>query len=798
MDDRISILRNSSLSTIPEICTERARLVTESYQNYSNEPVILKRARTLEKILLHMTIFIEDEQLIAGNLAGKLKATPIFPEFSVDWIEQEMDGFEKREGDRFLISPGTKEELRNLFPYWKGKTHYDRCEALLNEETKKAEKTGVIDNVWIRQGGDGHIIPDFKKVIDKGLLTIIKEAEEQLSRLDLTDPKDLGKVPFLQGVIIANNAVIRFAHRYAELARAKADKERDFQRRQELWDIANNCLSVPANPARNFYEAVQSLWFIHLVVQIEDNGHSIGLGRVDQFLYPYFQKDFANLLITREQAVELISCFIVKCYGLSKIRSWHCTQYDRGYPTYQNLTLGGQTSDGLEAVNELSYICLDAFVKTKLPQPAFSCRWHKKSPWEWRKRVVEVVSMGLGGPAILNDETVAFALIGKGMTIEDALDYGICGCAEPTVMGKSGGRYGGSYFNQLKALEIALYGGKDPRTGYVLCPQEKSLIDFTSYEEVEDAYKKQVNYFMKKYSIMENSVDFSFEELIPNPFLSSLTSDCIKRGKHIKQGGAVYDYTGNETSGTANLANSLAAVKKLVFEEKVISGKELLYAMETNFEDTTTNPTGEGIRQLVMNKAPKFGNDDDYVDRIAVKMLDYWASLMSSYKNTRYDRGPIGCHFHPSTTTVTGNIAFGKVIGATPDGRKSGEPFADSSAPFHGTEIKGITSAIKSVSKLPFKKISCGGLLNMRINPLEVKDETQIPRFEALIRSYFDLGGFQIQWNVVSTKTLREAQIHPEKYKDLVVKVAGYSALFVTLDRKTQDDIILRTEHVLK
>lgn len=795
LSSRVAELRGLCINTQPEICAERARLITESYRKTESLPMPLRRAMAFAKILEEMSIFILPGELIVGNHAGKFRAAPVFPEFAVKYIEEELDEFAQRSGDAFEVRDEVKEELKKIFPYWRGKTIKERNLAMLPEETKLAGEghVGVIDSAWVLENGDGHLAPDYPKVLNRGLGAIVGEAKEKIAQLNLADPEDFKKKIFYESVIIVNEAVIKFAKRFAGLAKELAKKENNPARKKELEKIAAICRRVPEKPAASFHEALQSLWFVQLTIQLETNGHSVSIGRFDQFMYPFYKKDLEYRQLTRNEALELMQCLWIKFSSLTKLRSWSQTRLNAGFPMFQNLIVGGQTSERVDATNELTYMCLAATATMKLVQPTLTARYHKGSPEEYLLACAKVIRLGLGMPAMFNDEIIIPAMLSRGVAIEDAYNYCMVGCVEPSVQGKWGGRYGACLFNLTKCLELALNKGKDPRTGITLCPGDKDFTEFASYEEVFKAYEKQISYYVAQHVIKDNTQDLVWEELLPTPFISSLVDSCLARGKELKQGGAIYDYTGGQTGNIANVANSLAAMKKLLFEEKVITPVELKKALDSNF----AGEKGEEIRQLLLNKAPKYGNDDDYVDQIAKEAFNVFFKEVNKHKNTRYGRGPIGGGFHPSNASVAVNVPFGFITGATPDGRKAWVPLADVESPFRGTDTNGPTAVIKSAGKIDHIWLSGGTILNMKFHPSELEDDGKLMNFIALIKTYFDLQGMEIQFNVVANDILRQAQKNPEQYRDLVVRVAGYSANFVTLDPEIQNDIIARTEHAL-
>jgi formate C-acetyltransferase len=748
---------------------------------------------SFERIINQMSIYIQENELIVGNHSSQSRAAPLFPEYDVEFIINEIDDFQTRQGDPFIVPEEIKDELLTLCQYWRKKTVRERVLQMLPEVTRQAGEEGVAayDCAWALFNGDGHIAPNYPKVLKIGLQGIIKEIDTQLEKLDMSDPEDLLKMYFLKASKICNHAVINFSKRFARLSTKLAGQEKNNYRKMELERIAKICERVPEKPANSYWEALQSLWFIHLTVQIETNGHSVSLGRFDQYMYSFLMKELEEGTISRDNAFELLQCFWLKLNELIKIRPTSDANLLPGYPMFQNLTIGGQTFEGKDAVNEITYYCLGAQASIRLAQPNLTARVHKRSSNEYLKNCAKVVRLGQGFPSFFNDEIIIMSMLNRGVKLEDTYDYCLVGCVEPSVQGKWGGRYGAGLTNLTKILEVALHGGRDPRSGLELCLDNRDLSGFENYKQVMEAYEKQVKFFTYHRIIRDNVQDIVWGELTPTPYLDSFISDCIARGKGQKEGGAIYDYTGGETGNIANVANSLAVIKKLVFEEKRITGKKLLEAIDNNFNGLE----GEKIQQLCVNHVPKYGNDNDYVDEIAKDAFRIYLNEPPKYKNTRFGKGPIGCKFHPSTASISANVPFGLVTGATPDGRNAWKPLADVTSPFRGTDTSGPTAAVISVSKLDNTLLSGGQILNIKITPHLLRSEKGLSSLVDLVRGYFDLGGMEIQFNVISREILLEAQKKPEEYKDLIVRVAGYSAYFVVQDPLVQEDIIARTEH---
>jgi len=779
---RVERIKERFLAITPEICVERAKLITESYKETEAEPIHLRRAKALEKILSKMTIFIQEDELIVGNQATKPRASLITPEFSCKWLEAELDRLEKRSGDVFLISEDKKKTLRELFPYWDGKTTNERAAALMTAEAKDAQAAGVftVGNYFFN--GVGHISVDYAKVLAKGLNGIIAEAEAETAKLDVADPEQLKKMHFLRAVVIANKAVIRFAERFAEEAERLAPKEKNPERKAELQEIARICRKVPAQPAETFWEALQSFWFVQLAIQIESNGRSISPMRFDQYMYPYYKASKDHMTV--EKAQELLDLLWIKFTEINKVRDEGSTKAFGGYPMFQNLIVGGQTRDGEDATNELSFMCLQATANTRLYQPSISIRVHEDTPDSLYMKALEVSRIGLGMPAYYSDRVIIPALLSRGLTRADARDYGIIGCVEPQVGGKTEGWHDAAFFNMAKVLEVALNDGVDPATGKQLGPKTGDLTSFESFDDVMAAYRKQMEYFVKLLVISDNAVDIAHGERAPLPFLSSMADDCIAKGKSLQEGGAHYNFTGPQGVGVGNVGDSLAAIKKLVFEDKAVRLAELKEALRTNFEGK------EDLRQMLINRAPKYGNDEEYADEIARQGALIYCKEVEKYTNPR------GGQFQPGLYPVSANVPLGTVVGATPDGRKAGTPLADGVSPVSGRDNAGPTASVKSVTKLDHMIASNGTLLNQKFHPSALKDERGLRNLMAVTETLFKGGGLHVQYNVVSRETLLDAQKHPEKYRGLVVRVAGYSAFFTALDKALQDDIMARTEQV--
>jgi len=793
--ERIAALREGVLSTKPSVCTERAKFYTQVYAENEDQPVIIKRALALEKTLEQMTIFIDEGELIVGNHSSSNRAAPIFPEYAVDWLPEEMDELDKRPGDAFFITEEHKKELLDIANWWKGKVLWDRGRALMSQELRDLQDSAIIKATGNLTSGDAHIAVDFYKILAVGLdgyLTEIKEHQEKVNRAEQEGVK---KDNFYNALSISIKAFQVFIKRYRNLAVSLSKKESDETRKKELLTITENCELIAHQPPQNFYHALQLTYFIQLVLQIESNGHSVSLGRMDQYLYPFYLTDRITGKISEEFASELLENTWIKLLSINKIRPWSHTRFSAGGPLYQNVTIGGQTTDGRDAVNELSFLILESVGKMKLTQPNLSVRFHKKIDQKFMTECVQVIEKGFGMPSFNNDEIVIPELIKLGVEPEDAYNFSAIGCIEIAVPGKWGYRCTGmSFLNLMRVFLASMYDGLDKQSGRVFHKGTGNFADFNSFEDVFEAWKRQIKYYTRKTIEIDTAVDTALEENVPDILCSAFVDSCISRGKTIKEGGSKYDFVSGLQVGIANLGNSLAAIKKLVFEEKKLSKEELLQAIETDFEDEG----GEKIRQLLLNFAPKYGNDDDYVDLLLNQAYMEFINELENYHTTRYNRGPIGCKYYGGTSSISANVPSGAVVAATPDGRKAFTPLAEGSSPSSGTDLLGPTAVFKSVAKLPTHKIMGGVLLNQKLSPATIQKESDKEKLISVIRTFFnDLKGWHVQYNIVSRETLIAAKQNPENYRDLVVRVAGYSAFFTTLSPDTQDDIIARTEHTL-
>ncbi len=795
LTERMQAFREEVLDEKPYIDAERALLATEAYEQNKNQPKVMQRALMLKNILANMSVYIEDRTLIAGNQATKNCNAPIFPEYTMKFVMDELDKFEKRDGDVFYITEETKEQLRSIAPFWENNNLRAKGEALLPDEVSVFMETGVFGMEGKLNAGDAHLAVNYGKMLSEGLAGYEQRTRDLKASLDLTDPASIDKYVFYKAVLIVIDAVRQFAARYAKLAENLAAKEPDAKRKAELLEMARICAKVPYEPAESFREAVQAVWFIQLILQIESNGHSLSYGRFDQYMFPYYKKDMDAGKIAQEEALELLTCLWIKTLTVNKIRSQAHTLSSAGSPMYQNVTIGGQTTDKKDAVNDLSFLVLKSVAQTRLTQPNLTVRYHKNLNKAFFDECVEVMKLGFGMPALNNDEIIIPSFIRWGVKEEDAYNYSAIGCVETAVPGKWGYRCTGmSYINFPRVLLCVMNNGVDMTSGKRFTKGYGYFKDMESYEELLSAWDKTVREMTRYSVIVENAIDKASERDVPDILCSALTDDCIGRGKTIKEGGAVYDFISGLQVGIANMADSLAAIKKLVFEEKKITTGELWDAILDDFQSTES----KRIQDMLIHEAPKYGNDDDYVDNLVVEAYDSYLDEIKKYPNTRYQRGPIGGIRYGGTSSISANVGQGVGTMATPDGRHAHEPLAEGCSPAHNADKNGPTAVFKSVAKLPTEKITGGVLLNQKMTPQILAKEENKQKLEMLIATFFNrLHGYHVQYNIVSRETLLDAQAHPEKHKDLIVRVAGYSAFFNVLSKATQDDIIGRTEQAL-
>ena len=825
---RITRLVDHLYEKMPVIESARAKLLTESYKETEGQPMITRRAEAFAHILRHIPIIIRDEELIVGSSTIAPRGCQTYPEFSYQWLEDELDTVETRSADPFYIAEETKQELREVHKYWKGRTTSELATSYMAPEAIRAIEHNIFTPGNYFYNGVGHVTVKYEEVLAIGYEGIMAKAQAELDKCQVGDEDYARRSHFLNAVILSCQAVIEYAQRYAALAEKLAAECDDPVRKEELHIIAMNCSRVPAKGANGFYEACQSFWFVQQLIQLESSGHSISPGRFDQYMYPYYKKDLDNGNITREFAQELMDCIWVKLNDLNKCRDAASAEGFAGYSLFQNLIAGGQNKDGEDVTNDLSIMSIQASVHVHLPQPSLSVRVWNGSPHEFLIKAAELTRTGIGLPAYYNDEVIIPSLQNRGLSLEDAREYNIIGCVEPQKAGKTDGWHDAAFFNMCRPLELVFSNGMDK--GELVGIQTGDVAGMTTFEEFYDAYKKQMEYCISLLVNADNAIDVAHAERCPLPFLSCMVDDCMKRGMSVQEGGAVYNFTGPQGFGIANMADSLYAVRQLVYKDKMISMEELKEALAWNYgkgmdaqtaADMTASvlkemerqgqvideKTAASVLQTVLNmkptelqkaryeeihhlidQVPKFGNDIPEVDYFARDVAYTYTRPLQNYRNPR------GGQYQAGLYPVSANVPLGGQTGATPDGRYAHTPVADGVSPSAGKDVKGPTAAATSVSRLDHFIVSNGTLFNQKFHPSALAGREGLEKFVALIRSYFDQKGMHVQFNVVDRDTLLDAQKNPEKYKHLVVRVAGYSALFTTLSRSLQDDIIRRTE----
>lgn len=783
----------------PPICTERAEAYTRIYQANEDKPIIVQRALALEEHLKTRTIWIKHDELIIGNQSSEVRAAPIFPEYTVRWLEAEIDDLANRPGAGFTITEKNKATIHQLIPYWRGKTLQDRCYGLFTDEQKSILETTIIKAEGNMTSGDAHLAIDNEKLLALGLDGLLEENQQCRIQNDVSTYTGLQKEQFYKSVEIVLLAVQEHISRYADLAANMALIENRAWRRQELTTISINCRHIAHQAPTSFWQALQLCYFIQLLLQIESNGHSVSFGRMDQYLNPFYVKDMDKGELDSRFARELLQSCWLKLLEVNKIRSGSHSKASAGSPLYQNVCIGGQRlnsrGDAVDAVNPLSWAILESCGQLRSTQPNLSVRYHEGLNQDFLMACIDVIKCGFGMPAFNNDEIVIPAFIKLGVTREDAFNYASIGCIETAIPGKWGYRCTGmSFMNFARILLAALNAGIDATSGQVFLPHERSLAkgNFDNFEQVMSAWAEQIRYYTRKSVEIDTVVDTVLEHQAQDILCSALVDDCLVRGKTVKEGGAKYDWVSGLQVGIANLGNSLAAVKCLVFEQGMIGQQQLAKALADDYAGD------EPLRQRLVNFAPKYGNDDDTVDCLLAQAYQVFIDELSQFVNTRHHRGPIGGGYYAGTSSISANVPFGAATMATPDGRKAKAPLAEGASPASGSDHLGPTAVFNSVAKLSTNQILGGVLLNQKLSPSALESDSDKLKLAMLIRTFFNHHkGWHVQYNIVSKETLLAAKAHPEQYRDLVVRVAGYSAFFTALSPDTQDDIIARTEHQL-
>lgn len=780
---RVRSLRASMIRT-PEVCVERGLFITESYRTTEGEPEVIRRAKAQKAILSKISVFIEDGELIVGRATSKRRGAALLPEVNGEWYLNEMESLSTRQWDRFMpLSEEEKARMRQFMPYWEGKAIYYRWLALVPQST--LEKIGKT-HIPIGSPHDGqhkaHCTPGYDKVLLKGLKGIRQQVDDELAATTDANIDSFDKTLFLRAAKITLDALSAFAKRYAALAREMAAAETDAVRKGELEEIAANCDRVPENPARTFHEALQSMWFTYIALMLEGWGMGMSFGRVDQYLYPFYRSDIQEGRLTRERAAELIALFYIKMNEVLTVFSGEGAKNGAGFPMISNITLGGVTEHGKDAVNDLSYLFLEVEEEIRLNNEDIVIRVNRNNPDAFLMKACEVAKALKGKLKFISDETAIKQLLTDGKPPEYARDYVVVGCNFPTVPARSLD-LSGDVLNMPLLLELALNGGRSRLTGEQLGPPTGDPRQFESYEDVWDAYTQQISALIREINPYKAASRRLYAEFLPTPFQSSLFEGCIEKGLDITNGGsAPYRTDPFSAGGAPNVGDSLAAIKKAVFEDKAISMSALLDALDRDFE-------GEAQILKILKAVPKFGNDDDYVDSIVNEVLIHASNEAAKYKG-----------FADAKTTVCAgyavmNVPLGEVVGALPDGRKAGQPLAEGGlSPYQGRNVSGPTATLQSVAKIDHLKLTNGSVLNMKFNPSALRDESKMRKFVSLIRTYCETGGFLVQFNIIDADTLRAAQKTPEKHRDLLIRVATYSAYFVELGPDLQNDIIDRVE----
>lgn len=786
LNERLTRMRNKLFDSRPCITAERLVLETEAYQKFAGEATPIFRAKVVKYIMEHMTTLIMDDELIVGTPTNKYRGANLHPEFqsSTEFYLPELDAFPLRKTDPYDISPEDRELILKTLPYWEGKSMQDMSKKALPADILERIHDDII-TVGLTNGVSGETTCDHEKLLAVGLKGYIDECRENIRSTLCSSKEDQQRVDYWNACIIQCEGLIEYAHRMAAEAERQAAVCTDPKRKQELLTVAANCRVVPENPPQTFQQALQLVWFVHVYFHIEVCTTANGFGRFDQYMWPFYEKDvLLEKNITKDEALEMLECFYLKACEVFEVRDkWYATSF-AGYPMWELLVVGGQTPEGKDATNELSYVCLDAASELKTTQPVMAVRVWDGTPEELIRKGCLMIQDGQANPGFFNDNVAMQMALGKGCSMEEARDWTIVGCIQP---GPGGGTADGSpdagYVNMGKMLEFVLHNGVDPETGKLMGLQTGDPREFRNIEEFKDALKKQILHHYKMVTTGYNIMQSMHMTRYPVIFASMVTRGCVETGKSVQEGGAKYSTAGLYITGAANMADSIAAIDTCVFRDKDITMAQLIDALDKNFEGE------ERLRQLLLNKPAKFGNDDPYVDGIYREMMQFIAKNVQTWPDAR--GGTYSFNVHSQTV----NVSHGAVCGATPDGRRAGEAFCDNASPMMGRDMKGPTATVKSVASMGQASFHDGALFNLRFDPKGVQGEKGLASIEGVIKTYFQNGGEHIQINVVDDETLRAAQRTPEKYKGLMVRVAGYMAYFTELDKDAQDTIIYRTAH---
>ncbi len=782
--ERIARLKQYILATRRRLYIQPARIETESYKGTEGEPAIIRRSRAFRDIVRGIEIRIHPDELIVGNRSPLPRMGVVTPSAAVSWIDRELDTLPERPQDPFDADSQDIRELQDhIFPYWRGKTLEDQVEASISVDVREAIDAKVFQ-LNQTDHAQGHILPDVETWLHEGPCGLRSKVREARERLERNGEPPREQEDFYRAADICLSAASEFILRYADLASELGSAATPDQRAQELQEIARNCRRLGTHPPRTYWQALQSVAFLFVLLHIESNASSFSPGRFDQYMMPFLRRDLDAGMLDLHRAQELLECLWIKFNEIVLLRSASSARYFAGFPIGFNVTTGGQMAGGRDAANLLSFMCLQAQAEVQLPQPNLSVRLHRNTPDDFLAAASRVISLGTGMPQLFNDEVIMRGQERRGVKHADAIDYAAVGCVELSIPGKALGWSDSAMFNLVRVLELTLHGGTVPETGSRIGPKTPRLEKLRGFAELEEAFETQLRHYIALMVKGANTVDRAHARFCQTPFLSTVIADCIEKGRDVTDGGARYNFSGPQGVQIANLADSLAALRLLVFERKEIAPQQLMAALSSNF-------TGdEVLRQRLLTGAPKYGNDDAYVDEIASRWARFYCEEVGRYATPR------GGTFQPGFYTVSAHVPLGHNVGATPDGRLAYTPLADGGlSPVAGRDLKGPTAVLRSVSRIDHELASNGILLNLKFLPSFFRYSGSIGWFMAFLRGLVDLRVGHIQFNVVAADTLRHAQRNPELFRSLVVRVAGYSAYFVELNKEIQDEIIQRTEH---
>jgi len=781
--NRVARLRTQSLEAVPSISTERAELMTAFYKQAGNPASApMRRARAFQYMMEHRTICLNEGELIVGEKGHAPKAAPTYPELCCH-TQGDLEILDTREKIPFRVSEDARRIYTDeIIPFWQGKTMRELIFQEMTDAWKDAYAAGIFTE-FMEQRGPGHTTLD-DKIYDRGMLDFTRDVAQQLEVLDyLNDPEAYAKQEQLKAMAIAADSIIRLAERHAAKALALTETEADPERRQELLQIAEVCSWVPAHAPRNFWEALQAYWFVHLGVTSELNPwDAFNPGKLDQHLDPFYRRGLAEGTLTRDRAQELLQCFWIKFNNQPAPPKVGVTAAESGtYTDFAQINSGGVTPDGTDGVNDVTYLVLDVIQEMRLLQPSASIQVSKKNPDRFIRRAGEIIRTGFGQPSVFNTDVIIEELMRQGKSLVDARCGGTSGCVETGAFGKENYNLTG-YFNMPKVLEITLRNGVDPRTGKQIGIETGDPRSFETFDELFDAFERQMRHFIDIKIRGNNVIERLYALYMPVPFLSLLVSDCIGNGRDYHDGGARYNTSYIQGVGLGTMADTFTALKYHIYDERTLTMEELLATLEDNFGGQ------ERTRQLLLNRTPKYGNDDDYADALMLRTFEAYYRVIDGRPNTK------GGTYHINLLPTTCHVYFGSVIGATPDGRMAGKPVSEGISPVQGADRRGPTAVVKSVAKMDHARTG-GTLLNQKFTPRLLADDAGLDGLVQLVRTYFTMGGHHIQFNVVDAGTLRKAQANPEQHRNLIVRVAGYSDYFCDLSTELQDEIIARTAH---